>query len=69
MFQIADILGELKGIEFSLDPLEKQIGDEIIGLLQEGQNLNNCENNELETFQQAATKLGITSSRGAVRER
>ncbi|KAI7724748.1 hypothetical protein M8C21_004625 [Ambrosia artemisiifolia] len=68
--QIADILGELKGIEFSLDPLEKQIGDEIIGLLQEGRNVNSsCENNELETFHQAATKLGITSSRGALRER
>ncbi|KAJ0811902.1 putative U box domain, armadillo-like helical, Zinc finger, RING/FYVE/PHD-type [Helianthus annuus] len=68
--QIADIIAELKGIEFSLDPSEKQIGDEIIGLLQEGRNLNSsCENSELETFHQAATKLGITSSRGALRER
>ncbi|KAD0468669.1 hypothetical protein E3N88_44223 [Mikania micrantha] len=68
--QISDILGELKGIEFSLDPFEKQIGDEVIGLLQEGRNFNSsCENNELETFHQAASKLGITSSRGALRER
>ncbi|KAI3812424.1 hypothetical protein L1987_17132 [Smallanthus sonchifolius] len=68
--QISDILGELKGIEFSLDPLEKQIGDEIIGLLQEGRSFNSsCENNELEIFHQAASKLGITSSRGALRER
>ncbi|KAJ0798658.1 putative U box domain, Zinc finger, RING/FYVE/PHD-type [Helianthus annuus] len=68
--QIADIVAELKGIEFSLDPSEKQIGDEIIGLLQEGRNFNSsCENSELETFHQAATKLGITSSRGALRER
>ncbi|KAF5754137.1 putative U box domain, armadillo-like helical, Zinc finger, RING/FYVE/PHD-type [Helianthus annuus] len=68
--QIADIIAELKGIEFSLDPSEKQIGDEIIGLLQEGRNLNSsCENGELETFHQAATKLGINSSRGALRER
>lgn len=68
--QISDILGELEGIEFSLDPLEKQIGDEIIGLLQQGRNFsNNSDNNELETFHQAASRLGITSSRAAVRER
>lgn len=68
--QISDILGELEGIEFSLDPLEKQIGDEIIGLLQEGRNLNSSSDiNELETFHQAASKLNITSSRGALRER
>nr|XP_043606325.1 U-box domain-containing protein 45-like [Erigeron canadensis] len=68
--QISDILGELEGIEFSLDPLEKQVGDEIIGLLQEGRNFNSsCDGNELETFHQAASKLGITSSRGALRER
>ncbi|XP_076905735.1 U-box domain-containing protein 45-like [Bidens hawaiensis] len=68
--QIADVLVELKGTEFALDPLEKQVGDEIIGLLQEGRNFNSsCENSELETFHQAASKLGITSSRGALRER
>lgn len=68
--QISSILAVLEGVEFSLDPLEKQVGDEIIGLLQEGKNFNSsCDNNELETFHQAATKLGITSSRGALRER
>ncbi|KAL4570118.1 hypothetical protein LXL04_025769 [Taraxacum kok-saghyz] len=68
--QISDILGELEGIEFSLDPLEKQIGDEIIGLLQEGRTLNSTsDTHELETFHQAASKLNITSSRGALRER
>ncbi|KAL7586268.1 U-box domain-containing protein 45 [Lactuca sativa] len=68
--QISDILTELEGIEFSLDPIEKQIGDEIIGLLQQGKNFNNnSDNNELETFHQAASKLGITSSRTALRER
>ncbi|KAL8218860.1 hypothetical protein R6Q57_022233 [Mikania cordata] len=68
--QISDILGELEGIEFSLDPAEKQIGDEIIGLLQQGRNFsNNSDNNELEIFHQAASKLGITSSRAALRER
>ncbi|KAK1415820.1 hypothetical protein QVD17_31608 [Tagetes erecta] len=68
--QISDILGELEGIEFSLDPLEKQIGDEIIGLLQQGKNFSNSsDNNELEIFHQAVSKLGITSSRAALRER
>nr|GEV15006.1 U-box domain-containing protein 45-like [Tanacetum cinerariifolium] len=69
--QISNILHELEGIEFSLDPIEKQTGDEIIGLLRQGKNFNsnNNDNNELETFHQAASKLGITSSRAALRER
>ncbi|KAL2253741.1 U-box domain-containing protein 45 [Sesamum indicum] len=69
--QIAEILVELGRIEFSLDPVEKQIGDEIIALLQQGRNFNSCsnDNNELESFHQAAGKLGITSSRAALRER
>ncbi|PIN15113.1 Ubiquitin--protein ligase [Handroanthus impetiginosus] len=69
--QIAEILVELGRIEFSLDPAEKQIGDEIIALLQQGRNFNpsSNENNELESFHQAACKLGITSSRAALRER
>ncbi|KAI3467684.1 hypothetical protein Pfo_024347 [Paulownia fortunei] len=55
--QIAEILVELGRIEFSLDPVEKQIGDEIITLLQQGRNFNNSsnDNNELESFHQAAS--------------
>ncbi|CAI9771260.1 unnamed protein product [Fraxinus pennsylvanica] len=70
-YQIADFLNELEGIEFSFDPMEKQIGHDIIVLLQKGRNFNgNCnDNNELESFHQAASKLGITSSRAALRER
>lgn len=69
--QIAEILDELGRIEFILDSTEKQIGDEIIALLQQGKNFNSNsnDNNELESFHQAASKLGITSSRAAVRER
>ncbi|KAL6569223.1 hypothetical protein OROHE_003504 [Orobanche hederae] len=69
--QIAEILVELGRIEFSLDPLEKRIGDEIIALLQQESNFNSSCNdiNELESFHQAAFKLGITSSRAALRER
>ncbi|KAK4486079.1 hypothetical protein RD792_008746 [Penstemon davidsonii] len=69
--QIAEIIGELGRIEFSLDPVEKQIGDEIIALLQQGRNFssNSNDKNELESFHPAASKLGITSSRAALRER
>ncbi|CAA0820097.1 U-box domain-containing protein 45 [Striga hermonthica] len=70
--QIAEILVELGTLEFLLDPAEKQIGDEIITLLQQGGNLStslNDNNNELECFHQAACKIGITSSRAALRER
>ncbi|XP_031122134.1 U-box domain-containing protein 45 isoform X1 [Ipomoea triloba] len=69
--QISSILSELQGIEFSIDPIEKQVGDDIIALLQQGRkfNRNESDNSELETFHQAASRLGITSSRAALRER
>ncbi|CAN0896156.1 U-box domain-containing protein 45 [Linum grandiflorum] len=68
--QIVEIINELEGITFSVDPLEKQIGDDIISLLQQGRKFDNCsDSNELESFHQAATKLGITSSRAALTER
>jgi hypothetical protein len=63
-------VSELEETVFSLDPLEKQVGDEIIALLQQGKKFNNSnDSNELECFHQAATKLGITSSRAALTER
>ncbi|KAJ9169352.1 hypothetical protein P3X46_017556 [Hevea brasiliensis] len=68
--QILEIVSELERIVFSLDPLEKQVGDEIISLLQQGRKFDDRnDNNELESFHQAATKLGITSSRAALTER
>ncbi|XP_009615812.1 U-box domain-containing protein 6 [Nicotiana tabacum] len=67
--QISEVLNELEGIEFSLNPLEKQVGDDIITLLQQGRKFNGNDNNELESFHQAASRLGITSSRAALRER
>lgn len=69
--QIEDIVSELDGTQFSLDPLEKQIGDEIIALLQQGRKFysNSNDVNELESFHQAACRLGITSSRAALTER
>uniref|UniRef100_A0A166CVN1 U-box domain-containing protein n=1 Tax=Daucus carota subsp. sativus TaxID=79200 RepID=A0A166CVN1_DAUCS len=60
-----------QGIDFLVDPLEKQVGDDIMALLQQGKKFNSScsDTNELETFHQAASKLGITSSRAALRER
>ncbi|OMO60447.1 Armadillo [Corchorus capsularis] len=68
--QILEIVSELEGTVFSLDPSEKQVGDEIITLLQNGRKFDECnDNSELESFHQAATRLGITSSRAALTER
>ncbi|KAF8399924.1 hypothetical protein HHK36_015794 [Tetracentron sinense] len=69
--QISEIVSELEGTVFSLDPLEKQIGDKVIALLQQERKFSsNCnDNNELESFHQAASRLGITSSRAALTER
>ncbi|KAL5537322.1 hypothetical protein UlMin_044719 [Ulmus minor] len=68
--QILEIVSVLEVTVFALDPLEKQVGDDIIALLQQGRKFDNCnDSNELESFHQAATKLGITSSRAALAER
>ncbi|OAY72324.1 U-box domain-containing protein 6 [Ananas comosus] len=69
--QIVEILSELEATEFTLDQLEKQAGDELIQLLQKDRKLNttSIKNVELEIFHQAASKLGITSSRAALTER
>ncbi|KAJ0257916.1 U-box domain-containing protein 45 [Hirschfeldia incana] len=68
--QILEILMELENTQFSLDPPEKEISAQIIGLLQQGGNFeSSSDNNELEVFHQAATRLGITSSRAALAER
>lgn len=69
--QIAEIVSELEGTTFLLDPLEKQVGDEIIALLQQGRKFDSNSNDmsELESFHMAASRLGITSSRAALTER
>ncbi|KAL5562892.1 hypothetical protein UlMin_032639 [Ulmus minor] len=64
---ILEIVSVLKFNIFALDPLEKQVGDDIIALLQQGRKFDNCnDSNELESFHQAAIKLGITSSRESI---
>ncbi|XP_073147095.1 U-box domain-containing protein 6-like [Henckelia pumila] len=69
--QIAEILVELGRIEFSVNQMEKKIGENIIVLLQQGRNFNSNSNNtsELESFNEAASKLGINCLRAALRER
>ncbi|XP_010415326.1 PREDICTED: U-box domain-containing protein 7-like isoform X1 [Camelina sativa] len=68
--QILEIVGELENTRFMLDPSEKEVGDQIIALLQQGKKFDNCnDNTELETFHRAATRLSITSSRVALAER
>ncbi|KAK6922386.1 U-box domain [Dillenia turbinata] len=69
--QIAEIVIELEGAFFSIDPAEKQIGEEIIALLQQGRKFDRDSGdiNELECFHQAALKLGLNSSRAALTER
>lgn len=70
-YQVLEIATELEGIVFSLDPLEKQIGHEVIALLQLERkiNSNSDDNTKPETFHQAALRLGITSSKAALAER
>ncbi|TKY59876.1 U-box domain-containing protein 6 [Spatholobus suberectus] len=68
--QVQEIVNEFVTIEFALDPSEKQVGDDLIALLQQGRKFNDSnDSNELESFHQAATRLGITSSRAALTER
>ncbi|KAK7246971.1 hypothetical protein RIF29_41845 [Crotalaria pallida] len=69
-FQIQEILNELVSVAFALDPSEKQVGDDLIALLQQGRKFNDSnDSNELESFHLAAIRLGITSSRAALTER
>ncbi|KAG2320779.1 hypothetical protein Bca4012_056173 [Brassica carinata] len=68
--QILEVVGELEHTKFLLDPSEKEVGDRIIALLQQGKKFDNgTDNSELEIFHQAATRLSITSSRSALAER
>ncbi|XP_073098554.1 U-box domain-containing protein 45 isoform X2 [Elaeis guineensis] len=69
--QVIEIVGELEGTIFILDQSEKLAGDEVIALLQKDRRCSSIPNDseELEVFHQAASRLGITSSRAALTER
>ncbi|KAI9126078.1 hypothetical protein K1719_003496 [Acacia pycnantha] len=68
--QCQEIVNELKGVKFALDPMEKQVGADLISLLQQGRQCGDSSDaSELECFHQCAIRLGITSSREALTER
>ncbi|XP_073000428.1 U-box domain-containing protein 45-like [Typha latifolia] len=69
--QVMDIAAELEEIILILDQSEKEAGDEIINLLQRSRQSDSTSNDseELEVFHQAASRLGISSSRAALTER
>lgn len=71
VIQIIEIIRELEVTVFTLDQSEKQVGDEVISLLQTEKRFSSNSNDgeELEVFHQAALKLGIMSSRAALTER
>ncbi|RWW35062.1 hypothetical protein GW17_00000140, partial [Ensete ventricosum] len=71
VIQIIEIIRELEVTVFTLDQSEKQVGDEVISLLQKEKRFSSNSNDgeELEVFHQAALKLGIMSSRAALTER
>ncbi|KAK4265027.1 hypothetical protein QN277_026132 [Acacia crassicarpa] len=65
-----EIVNELEGVKFALDPMEKQVGADLISLLQQGRQCGDSSDaSELECFHQCAIRLGITSSREALTER
>ncbi|KAH9319732.1 hypothetical protein KI387_021501, partial [Taxus chinensis] len=66
--QIAEIVEELEGMTFALEPSEKEIGNVIITLLQQSSGSCNSRS-ELDVFHQAADRLGIMSPRAMLKER
>ncbi|CAA7027577.1 unnamed protein product [Microthlaspi erraticum] len=67
--QIVEVVGELDNTRFLLDPSEKEVGNQIIALLQQGKKFHSYnDNTELKTFHRAATRLSISSSRVALAE-
>ncbi|RRT68075.1 hypothetical protein B296_00037299 [Ensete ventricosum] len=66
-----EIVGQLETTNFILDHTERQAGDKIITLLRKYRKSNSSsdDNEELESFHQAASRLGITSSRAALAEK
>ncbi|XP_057858382.2 U-box domain-containing protein 45 [Cryptomeria japonica] len=61
-WQITEIFKELEQAKFALEPTEKEIGDDLITLLQQDKDASGLNDiSELEAFHQAATRLGIVS--------
>eukprot|EP01018_Ginkgo_biloba_P018216 Gb_40872 [translate_table: standard] len=68
--QIREIFKELEETEFALEPSEKEIGNDLIALLQQDKDASGLnDTSELEVFHQAAMRLGIISSRAVLMEK
>ncbi|CAL9215089.1 unnamed protein product [Arabidopsis halleri] len=60
----------VKHTKFLLDPLEDEVGDRIIALLQQGTKFDNFQRqHQTSNILQAATRLSIASSRSALAKR
>lgn len=68
--QIAEIVKELEGSTFALERSEKEVGDEVIALLQQDKNPSSGnDTSEMDAFHRVATKLSIMSSRAVLTEK
>ncbi|KAH9328261.1 hypothetical protein KI387_000369, partial [Taxus chinensis] len=69
-WQITEIFKELEQTKFALEPTEKEIGDDLITLLQQDKDATGLNDiSELEAFHQAATRLGLVSSKAILMEK
>ncbi|KAG2653330.1 hypothetical protein PVAP13_1NG450200 [Panicum virgatum] len=64
--QIAEVHDDLRDVKFVLDPMEEEAGKAILQMLRQS---DASEELELETFLQAASKLGLTSPKALLIER
>ena len=68
--QIAEIVKELKGTTFALETSEKEVGDEVIALMQQDNNPSSGNDTlEMYSFHWVATKLSIMSLRAVLIEK
>ena len=68
--QIAEIVKELEGTAFALERSEKEVGDEVITLLQQDQNPSSGnDTSEMDAFHRVASKLSIMSLRAVLTEK
>ncbi|XP_062222265.1 U-box domain-containing protein 5-like [Phragmites australis] len=64
--QIAEVHNDLRDVKFVLDPMEEEAGKAILQMLRQS---DSTEELELETFLQAASKLGLSSPKAILIER
>ena len=68
--QIGEIVKDIQGTTFALERLEKEVGDEVITLLQQDKNPSNGnDTSEMDAFHRVASKLSIMSLRAVLTEK